>query len=169
MWILDTSDGKLAVRAQEGRWVGFALESNGHRVYWPERKTVTVKRNVVFSREHLPVVLEEDVFETVIVDEARGSEKATEDLVNKSNKHRTENEDERETSEVAEGLTDVLDELPAPAEPVQQPPGLIPNPTLPILRCSTRTRNPSRYAPDLTSGEFTMAPTLDLSLVVYRC
>ena len=91
----------------------------------------------------------------MIVDEARGSEKATEDLVNKPNEHRAENEDEQETSEAAEGLTDVLDELPAPAEPVQQPPTLIPNPTLPVLCRSTRTRNPSRYARDLTSGEFT--------------
>ena len=156
MWILDTSNGKLAVRAWEGHWVGFALESNGHtRVYWLERKTVMVEHNVVFSREHLPIVLEEDVFETVIVNKARGSEKATEDLVNKPNEHHAENEDERETSEVAEGLTDVLDEPPAPTEPVQQPPALIPNPTLPVLCCSTCTCNPSRYARDFTSGEFT--------------
>ena len=155
VWILDTSNGKLAARAREGRWVGFALESNSHRVYWPERKTVTVECNVVFSREHLPVVLEEDVFETMIVDEARGSEKATEDLINKPNEHHAENEDERETSEVAEGLTDVLDEPPAPAEPVQQPPALIPNPTLPVLCHSARTCNPSCYARDLNSGEFT--------------
>ena len=155
MWILDTSNGKLAARVWEGRWVGFALESNGHRVYCPERKTITVERNVVFSREHLPVVLEEDMFETVIVNKARGSEKATEDPINKPNKHHAENEDEQETSEVAEGLTDVLDEPPTPAEPVQQPPALIPNPTLPVLHCSTRTCNPSRYTRDLTSGEFT--------------
>lgn len=94
VWVLDTSDGKLTARVQEGRWVSFSLESNGHRIYWPEKRAVTVKHNIVFSREHLPVVLDEDVFETVITDEVRGSDNAIVDPVVDTGETRNENGDE---------------------------------------------------------------------------
>lgn len=94
VWVLDTSDGKLAAQAQEGHWVGFVLESNGHRIYWPEKRAVTVECNVVFSREHLPVVLDEDVFETVITDEVRGSDNAIVDPVVDTGKTQNKNGDE---------------------------------------------------------------------------
>ena len=41
---------KLEGRAVEGRWVGIdEASTNGCRVYWPDRRTVTVKRNVYWD------------------------------------------------------------------------------------------------------------------------
>lgn len=34
IWVHDTSSGKLSVRACEGQWVGYDLNSDRHRVYW---------------------------------------------------------------------------------------------------------------------------------------
>ena len=54
VWVHDTSGSKLDGRAKEGRWVGFDEQSKGSRVYWPEKRTVTVERSIVFSN---PVVV----------------------------------------------------------------------------------------------------------------
>ncbi|TFK78140.1 hypothetical protein K466DRAFT_446736, partial [Polyporus arcularius HHB13444] len=39
---------KLSERAVTARWVGFDAESDAHRVYWPDRRIVTVERSVKF-------------------------------------------------------------------------------------------------------------------------
>lgn len=39
----DTSGSKLDSRAAEGRWVGFDEDSFAHRVYWPEKRAVSVQ------------------------------------------------------------------------------------------------------------------------------
>ncbi|PSS22615.1 hypothetical protein PHLCEN_2v3081 [Hermanssonia centrifuga] len=39
---------KLAARAIEGRYVGYDFMSNGVRVYWPERHSITVERTVIY-------------------------------------------------------------------------------------------------------------------------
>ncbi|KIY52373.1 hypothetical protein FISHEDRAFT_10566, partial [Fistulina hepatica ATCC 64428] len=42
---------KLEPRARVGRWVGFAMDTkDGHRVYWPNSRTITVERSVQFRR-----------------------------------------------------------------------------------------------------------------------
>jgi hypothetical protein len=38
--------GKLEAYASEGRWIGLDDTSNGHRIYWPDRRTITVERSV---------------------------------------------------------------------------------------------------------------------------
>jgi hypothetical protein len=48
VWVHDTSGSKLDGRAKEGRWVGFDEESRGHRVYWENKRSVTVERSVTF-------------------------------------------------------------------------------------------------------------------------
>lgn len=40
---------KLADRARIGRWVGWDEQSDAHRIYWPDRRSVTVKRSVRFN------------------------------------------------------------------------------------------------------------------------
>jgi hypothetical protein len=45
----DDSGSKLDGRSKIGRWVGFDEESNGHRVYWAKKRTVTVERSVRFN------------------------------------------------------------------------------------------------------------------------
>ena len=47
---------KLGPQAQEGKWIGPDLESNGHWIYWPTRKTVTVERNIKFSDRQIQLV-----------------------------------------------------------------------------------------------------------------
>ncbi|KAJ3739968.1 hypothetical protein DFH05DRAFT_1406248, partial [Lentinula detonsa] len=54
----DISGSKLDGRATEGRWVGFDEESCAHRVYWPEKRTVSVERSVSFKFETDKVIVE---------------------------------------------------------------------------------------------------------------
>ena len=42
--------GKLEERAKVGRFVGYDSESKGYRIYWPDKRTVSVERNVVFNQ-----------------------------------------------------------------------------------------------------------------------
>jgi len=48
VWVHDKSGSKLDGRSKKGKWVGFDEESNGHRVYWVEKRSVTVERSVTF-------------------------------------------------------------------------------------------------------------------------
>ncbi|KAF8814732.1 hypothetical protein BYT27DRAFT_7062695, partial [Phlegmacium glaucopus] len=46
----DTSGSKLDGRSKIGQWMGFDVKTkDGHRIYWPERRTVTVERSVRFN------------------------------------------------------------------------------------------------------------------------
>ncbi|KAE9402403.1 copia protein, partial [Gymnopus androsaceus JB14] len=36
VWVHDDTNSKLEGRARIGHWLGFDLESSGHRIYWPE-------------------------------------------------------------------------------------------------------------------------------------
>src|SRR5882762_4938951 len=48
-YVKDLKAGKLDSRAQLGRFVGYDSESKGFRIYWPNKRSVTVERNVVFN------------------------------------------------------------------------------------------------------------------------
>jgi hypothetical protein len=46
----DTGGSKLDARSKVGRWVGFDPDTkDGHRIYWPDRRTVSVERSVKFN------------------------------------------------------------------------------------------------------------------------
>ncbi|KAF8814408.1 hypothetical protein BYT27DRAFT_7053013, partial [Phlegmacium glaucopus] len=46
----DASGSKLDGRSKIGRWMGLDVETQeGHRVYWPERRIITVERSVKFN------------------------------------------------------------------------------------------------------------------------
>ena len=54
---LDTSGSKLDGRSRSGRWMGFDEETgDGHRIYWAEKRSITVERSVRFNFEHEMVV-----------------------------------------------------------------------------------------------------------------
>ena len=54
----DTTSSKLDGRSSVGRWMGFDAETrDGHRIYWPERRTVSVERSVKFNFEQEEVVV----------------------------------------------------------------------------------------------------------------
>jgi hypothetical protein len=38
--------GKLETYVSEGRWIGLDNTSNGHRIYWSDRRTITVERSI---------------------------------------------------------------------------------------------------------------------------
>ena len=56
----EVSPGKFEEQAQEGQWIGIDEETNGHMIYWPQRRTVTPERNVVFSNRQIQIVEGED-------------------------------------------------------------------------------------------------------------
>jgi transposase InsO family protein len=51
VWVHSQGGSKLDGRVAIGRWMGYDETSSGHRIYWPERRSVTVERSVKFSEE----------------------------------------------------------------------------------------------------------------------
>ena len=56
VWVHVADASKIDSRARLGRWVGYDSQSRGHRVYWPDRRSVTVEQSVRFetSKVDLP-------------------------------------------------------------------------------------------------------------------
>jgi hypothetical protein len=52
-YVKDLSAGKLDAQAKKGHFVGYGFESKGYRIYWPKKKLITVKRNVVFNQVNI--------------------------------------------------------------------------------------------------------------------
>ena len=50
-YVKDLSTGKLDARAKKGHLVGYDFESKGFRIYWPEKRSITVECNIVFNQE----------------------------------------------------------------------------------------------------------------------
>lgn len=48
-YVKDLDAGKLDARAQVGRFVGYDFKSKGYRIYWPNKHSISVERNVVFN------------------------------------------------------------------------------------------------------------------------
>ena len=48
LYVHSTAGGKLEARAEEAVFVGIDEESKGYRVYWPEKRRVSIERNVTF-------------------------------------------------------------------------------------------------------------------------
>ncbi|KAF8626074.1 hypothetical protein AX17_006627, partial [Amanita inopinata Kibby_2008] len=51
VYITMDANSKLDARAVEARWVGLDTTSNGHWIYWPSQRKISVERNVVFSKD----------------------------------------------------------------------------------------------------------------------
>ena len=50
-YVKDLSTGKLDARAKKGRLVGYDSKSKGFKIYWPEKRSMTVEHNIVFNQE----------------------------------------------------------------------------------------------------------------------
>jgi GAG-pre-integrase domain len=48
-YVKDLGAGKLNARAKKGRFISYNSESKGYRIYWPDKKTISVERNIVFN------------------------------------------------------------------------------------------------------------------------
>ena len=56
VWVrLEVKGNKLGGRVREGQWMGISDKSKGICVYWPDKKTVLIKRNVYFDNMQLSV------------------------------------------------------------------------------------------------------------------
>jgi len=49
VWVHDPSGSKLDPHAWEGRWIGVDAETGAHRVYFADRRTIAIERNVSFE------------------------------------------------------------------------------------------------------------------------
>ena len=50
VWVRIEGGTKLGGRVREGRWIGIDEQSKGVRIYWPDKKSVTVERNVYYDK-----------------------------------------------------------------------------------------------------------------------
>ena len=48
-YMKDLKAGKLDAHAKVGCFVGYNSESKGYRIYWPGKRSVSVKQNVIFN------------------------------------------------------------------------------------------------------------------------
>src|SRR5271168_196197 len=57
VWVHTPEGSKLDGRASEGIWVGYDDESSDHRIYSPEKRTVSIQRSVKFDADEIDVYL----------------------------------------------------------------------------------------------------------------
>jgi hypothetical protein len=50
-YVKDLKAEKLDAQAKKGRFVGYDSESKEYRIYWPEKRSVTVEQNVIFNQD----------------------------------------------------------------------------------------------------------------------
>ena len=50
-YIKDLKARKLNCRTEVSQFVSYNLESKGYQIYWPQKRSVTVERNVVFNED----------------------------------------------------------------------------------------------------------------------
>lgn len=128
VWVHDTSAGKLGARAKVAYWVGFDMQSNGHHIYFPEKRTVKVERSVSFSQSNsseIPIPVDDD-----------GPWLEGEEWLPTKPDAPSSTPDETHS-----------DEAPEPT------PTTAPKPVPEPLRRSTRIRKPSIYVKDLLQGK----------------
>jgi hypothetical protein len=61
VWVHTTTSGKVGGHASEGCWVGYDDSSAMHCVYWPDKCSVSIERNVRFSTTYESSPLDDDV------------------------------------------------------------------------------------------------------------
>ena len=49
VWVRVEAGDKLGGRVKEGRWMGIDEQSKGVRVYWPDKRNVTIERNIYYD------------------------------------------------------------------------------------------------------------------------
>ncbi|OJT06880.1 Retrovirus-related Pol polyprotein from transposon TNT 1-94, partial [Trametes pubescens] len=60
VWVRKERSGKTESKAREGRFVGYSQKSKGYQVYWPDKRSVTVERNVRFVEDEPDAVEQDD-------------------------------------------------------------------------------------------------------------
>ena len=52
-YVKDLKARKLDARAKIGCFIGYDSELKGYRIYWPGKRWITVKRNIVFNQDNI--------------------------------------------------------------------------------------------------------------------
>lgn len=55
VWVHTKDNLKLDAQAIEGCWMGYDEQSKGSRIYWPNRRSVTVERSLTFMKPFVAV------------------------------------------------------------------------------------------------------------------
>ena len=50
MWVWIESGDKLGGRVHERHWMGIDEQSKGAQIYWPDKKTVSIERNIYYDK-----------------------------------------------------------------------------------------------------------------------
>jgi hypothetical protein len=61
-YVKNLTAGKLNAHANKGQFVGYNSKSKGYRIYWPEKWSITVERNVVFNQDDSSILDETTIF-----------------------------------------------------------------------------------------------------------
>ena len=54
-YVNDLKAGKLDACAQLGQFMGYDSKSKGYRIYWPGKRSISVKHNVVFNQDDIQI------------------------------------------------------------------------------------------------------------------
>ncbi|GBE85560.1 hypothetical protein SCP_0800770 [Sparassis crispa] len=119
------TNSKFDARGKEARWIGLDHTSNGHRIYWPKEKKISVECNIVFSAGSPRVEGEHDV--------NIGPTSEIPDAVPPPPKHSRP--------------------VPEPEKPPSLEPGEIREPVDPDIVTGKRKREPSAKLRDIASGQ----------------
>ena len=49
VWVHTSKGTKLDGWSKVGKWIGYDETSDGHRIYWPDKRSVTIERSIKFS------------------------------------------------------------------------------------------------------------------------
>jgi hypothetical protein len=52
-WVKKLNASKLDSKVEKGKFVGFDDESKGYRIYWPEKKRISIERDVYFNKDEV--------------------------------------------------------------------------------------------------------------------
>ena len=91
-YVKDLAAGKLDARAKKGRFVGYDSESKGYRIYWPEKRSISVERNVVFNREDVHTPDDSAIIHGVVQSEGEKEKVIQSPINNAENVKEPENE-----------------------------------------------------------------------------
>jgi hypothetical protein len=142
VFVHTTTGRKLEVQASAAIFVGVDDESKGYRIWWAEKRRVSIERNVTFPPAQAPIVTVDDALD-------EGEYSAPSDAQNAPEAQPTQNI-----------VQPVAPQPPAPATP---PRPAAPLPT-PIALRATRVRPPAGYYRALNEGERAMSAATDASV-----
>ena len=85
VWAHTLEGMKLDGQSKVGKWIGYDEISNGHRIYWPDKRSVTVERSNKFNNDDV-------LFPSIPVVQLIQGEKAQEESMNLQNNSKNEKE-----------------------------------------------------------------------------